>query len=150
MFLNSHDKVTYNLMLQKGRDMSSFLEKQTCYCHDKAVLHPERHQTAPQSRETWHILVMILYQHQSSTSTAHTEPDTSRHQLPQCSDPCWTPLKISTFIISPLPAAARGKDRGQAPSHQPIPSVSAALLHLPLCGIIGGPGKCEDGKGKLQ
>lgn len=107
-------------------------------------------QSAPQSRKTWHTLVMPLYQHQSSTSPTHMVPETRRQQLHQCSDPCWIPLKISTFLISPLSAAARGKGRGQAPSPCPIPSVSAALLYFPLCGITGGPGRCEEGKGKLQ
>lgn len=146
MLLNSHDKVTYNLMLQKGRDMSSFLEKQTCYCHDKAVLHPKRHQTAPQSRKAWHMLVMILYQHQSSTSAAHTERETRRLQLHQCSDPCRTPLKISTFIISPLPAAARGRTGDRLPLTSPSPLSQQHFSISPCVGLLGVLGNVRMGR----
>lgn len=105
--------------------------------HDKAVLLPRRYQSAPRSRKAWHMLVMLPYQHQSSISTTHPVLKTRRHQLHQCSDPCWIPLKISTFMISPLYAAARGKGRGQAPSHRPIPSVSTTLLHFPVWDFWG-------------
>lgn len=151
LFLNSHDKVTYNLMVTKREGpWPASLRSRHATSHDKAALHPRRHQTVSSSE---HESMAYASDEHCTSSRAAPQPLTQYPKPGGTSfinvlTPVWSPLRSAPSWS--LSAAARDKGWGQAPSHPPIPSVSAALLHFPLCGITGGPGKCKEGKGRLQ
>lgn len=140
---------SHNKMVQKGKDTTSLLEKGTCYSS-----------ASPQETANSQLLGAgkhgICWQCYCTSIRAAPQPLTQFPKPGGTSSinvltPAGSPWRLApSWSLSPLSEAARGKGRGQAPSHCPIPSVSAALLHFPLCGIIGVFGKSEEGKGKLQ
>lgn len=148
-FSNSRDKVTTK-WYKKGGTQPTSLRMGHATSHDKAVLLPRRHQT-----------VSSLEQESMAYADSATVPASEQHlnHSHNLKPGGTTFINVLTPAGSPWRSAPswsllslqQQKARtGHRPSHRPIPSVSAALLHFPLCGIIGGSGKCEEGKGKLQ
>lgn len=150
MFLNSHDKVTYNLMVTKREGpWAASLRSRHAISHDKAVLHPRRHQTVSSSEQE--SMAYASDEHCTSSRVAPQPLTQYPNQEASASSMFWPLLDAPEdqhLIISSLSAAARDKGWGQAPSHPPIPSVSAALLHFPPVWDYWGSWEMQGREGK--
>lgn len=161
IFLNSCDRVTYNLMVtEREGPWTAYSESRPVTNHDEAGLVPKWHQTVSSSEQE--SMAHASDEHRTSIRiapqwfTQYPKPGCSNDSAVglcsprQCSVRCLISLKTGTSMISPLSAAARGRSWGQAPFHPPTTSVPAKLLHLTLCGVSGGPAKGEGGKAAVR
>lgn len=121
LFLNSHDKVTYNLMVTKREGpWPASLRSRHATSHDKAALHPRRHQTVSSSE---HESMAYASDEHCTSSRAAPQPLTQYPKPGGTSfinvlTPVWSPFKISSFMISLCSSKRQGLGTGSlSPSH---------------------------------
>lgn len=140
MFLNSHDKVTYNLMVTKREGpWAASLRSRHATSHDKAVLHPRRHQTVSSSEQE----SMAYASDEHCTSSRVAPLPLTQYPKPggisfiNVLTPAWCPWRSTPHNLFSLCSSKRqGLGTGSlSPSH-PL-CLSSTSPFPPCVGLLG-------------